>query len=235
MFQSVLRRTRGAVFACFESESNFISWVETMESAYSRVRAGDDKLRELLNRLCGSWLTRLCDGDATEATGILDEAVVHALRGDEACRASRRQFSYCLADNILNKGVRRFQSSLPTVTACHQLRANNATPAALDLTIDQREKIDQLLISYLSARQPNNEVATPEVVIAVKNAWKLAIDEVELEKGPRAAKPFAMAVKEKIAAELDVEVRVVEAAMKRLRRAILKQPEREEFAHWLIS
>lgn len=242
-FSMSLRRVCGAVYGVFETDAELNDWLSSQSARGSPPPGAGtaQKLTALLNNLETGWVSdMLVNEDKAEERSVISEAVVIAIRQFEGQTTTCADFAYRLTSAILNKGVR------PLTRSAAKLAQNPAFDAPLideiadphRLTDADRERIDQLVFDLVSKRRPKNEKADPKTVLAVKNVWLKAIKAIETEKGLARAKPMSGAVKEKVAAMLSLDVKTVEAAMKRLKRACqqaAKQDDQTAISSWLVE
>jgi len=240
-FTRSLRRVCGAVYKCFESDEEFNVWLVSQRAAdVAQRRRFDERLSALLAGLGTGWVDRmLVNEEQGEEQSLIAEAVAVSLSEHNADWTKRGDFAYQLTNAILNKGVRPYNRR--TIPADSELIHGIELPTeAFDpenIGPVEREHMDDLVRKLIEKRAPKNEVASADIVLAVKGEWLAAIKQVEAKLGGARAKPLSLAVRQEVAERLGLDVATVEAAMKRLRRACRKalEEDAEGISDWLVQ
>ena len=241
-FSQALGRALAAIYKTFDTDEDILDWLSEMRLAASgsaESASAKAKLLSLLTGLSTGWVsTYLRNEDSNEEAGIISEAIALTIRHEIADNLTRGAFGYALTSRILNGGVRAVNRTSRALVPPIAEDLLAGIPDPVLLTEAQSKEVDDLVRRVLGRRRPRNEVADPETVIKVKNAWLSAIRSVEREEGKAAAQPMSNSVKTRIAKEIGCGTNVVEAAMKRLRRACQHAEngaEKEAIQWWLIN
>ena len=242
-FSLALGRTITAVHKVFETDHAIQTWVVVINSSdeYSSDRTSNHKLSVLLGELRTGWVSNLLHNeDRSEEAGVIAEAITVVVRGADPSTLTRLDFSYTLTRQILERGVRPLNRTSRAVDPeCpweEPLIDETADPQALSDA--DTERLDNLMLHIMSGRRPKNEVVDPPTVLSIKNAWLGAIKFVEQKEGKAAAQPMSLSVKIKIASDLGLDVKTVEAGMKRLKRACSTaeaNASKDEIESWLLD
>jgi len=224
MFLSSLRRVLAAVHATFDSDAQLQAWLNEFNSGPSELtEEAGLVLNRFLSNLESGWVSSmLINEDRSEESGVIAEAVMAEIRAVGGDSATRKVFAYQLASRIVNQGIRPLNRSAkrlephPAIDAFAALATPELSlPSELDC-----ERYDRAVEALLAKASRSNEVATPQVTMAVKQVWEEAMRAVDAELGGAKAKPMSAAVKQKIAERLQLPLTTVEAAMKRYQRAV---------------
>jgi len=231
-FERARASVTAAVLAAFAADGDLAHWL-TDTNSDRPSREGQAVLVRLLGNLNTGWLPQLLSTrDSGEAQGIVGEALVVVVRAHDGAAPTRQDFAYKLADQIVNQGVRRINRSTQrmdpaTPEMIEALPQAITEPTELSISPQERARYRELLLAVLRENTRKNEVATPEIVLAVYDIWEEAMEYVRETLGDARAKPTSQPVKQLIADRLKLPVTTVDTAIKRYKNAVHRQMKRD--------
>jgi hypothetical protein len=220
-FNRALGHVWGAVFTTFKSEAQLLKWVSSMNSVQPIPQEFQPLLEELISRLSTGWVFRMLNNeDRSEETGIVNEAVLVSARAHKDLPVNRKEFAYRLTNSIVNKGIRTTNRTAQGIAVSFSdVPLINEIVDPSNVTENDREQIYRILGEMLK----NNALAlgglNHKVMIDVLKEWLPAIEAEERESGT-GVRPNSIAVRQRIADRLGLDLKTVEAATKRIKRAV---------------
>jgi hypothetical protein len=224
LFSRSLGRVRGAVEETFTSDAALAQWIQAINSPQPDPYRYRAELERLTQRLRSGWIFALLDNEEkSEELGIVNEAIVVSARAFSHTPVTRQRFAYAIANTILNKGIRKINdtarkmgislSDEPLIHECvDPLRVS-------DIDNDRTFKI---LLSTFENQQRALDGIKGKALVDVMKAWSEAIRTVEGRGPASSATPHSSAVREEVASMTGLDVKTVEAIMKRITRAVKK-------------
>lgn len=222
LFTRSLGRVRGAVEETFPSDEALVEWIRAINSAKPDPQHYELPLRQLTHQLKSGWVFRMLDNeDPGEELSIINEAVIVSARAFVGVRVTRQQFVYQIANTILNKGIRKINDT------ARKMGTSFSDEPLLHESIDplqswqiDKDRVFKILLSAFEKRERALDGIKSQAMTDVLRAWPEAIRILE-HRGPAAsATPHSSAVREEVASMTGLDVKTVEAVMKRITRSV---------------
>jgi hypothetical protein len=217
-FTRALGHVRGVVYLVFGSDEALDAWIAALNADRPPPQDCEVLLHELTRKLNTGWVFKLlANEDRSEEVGVIDEAVLEAIRAQRSGSIDRSEFSYSLTYKIVNQVVRRLNR-----TAGHMQQPFDDAHDPLVFDVVNPELITESnlkLIVDVTARYLEKKGLGGDLV-KVLRAWPAAMEEVEQSGLATRVTPMAKPVIEAIALITGLTTKAVEAAIKRILRAV---------------